>query len=85
MILTDGIHLVSDSSLEELHRFAKKVGLKRQWFQYRKYRGSEEVIKMKYPHYDLTTIRKFNRVLEAGVAVVSSKELVNKIRGVKFE
>jgi hypothetical protein len=36
-------HLVADS-LDELHVFAKKLGLRRQWFQEKSY----------YPHYDVT-------------------------------
>lgn len=37
-----GGHLFG-TDLEELHEFAKKIGLKREWYQ-----GS------KFPHYDLT-------------------------------
>lgn len=36
-------HLVADS-LDELHWFAARLGLKRQWFQSQSF----------YPHYDLT-------------------------------
>jgi len=36
-------HLVADS-LNELHDFARRIGLKRQWFQDRGF----------YPHYDVT-------------------------------
>lgn len=36
-------HLVADS-LTELHDFARRIGLKRQWFQDRSF----------YPHYDVT-------------------------------
>jgi len=36
-------HLVADS-LDELHSFAKRLGLKRQWFQHA----------ASYPHYDVT-------------------------------
>ena len=37
-------HLLADS-LDELHSFAEKLGLKRTWFQ----------SKASYPHYDITT------------------------------
>lgn len=37
-------HLVADS-LDELHSFAAKLGLRRSWFQ----------SKTRYPHYDVTT------------------------------
>lgn len=47
MVYYDDIgHLVADS-VEELHRFAASIGLKRCWFQSRT-----------YLHYDLTTARK---------------------------
>jgi len=36
-------HMMSDTSLEELHTFADHLGLKREWFQ----QGSA-------PHYDLS-------------------------------
>ncbi|MCJ7527469.1 MAG: DUF4031 domain-containing protein [Methyloceanibacter sp.] len=32
-ILTDGLHLVSNSSLDELHEFAASIGLKRCWYR----------------------------------------------------
>ena len=37
-------HLVADT-LDELHRFATILGLRREWFQ----------IKSSYPHYDVTS------------------------------
>lgn len=42
MTYTDGQHLAADT-LDELHEFAKKIGLKRDWFQDHP----------KHPHYDL--------------------------------
>lgn len=47
-------HLVADS-LEELHRFASRLGLKRGWFQDR----------TRYPHYDVT-IQVRERALRLG-------------------
>jgi len=41
-IYFDGIHLLSDESLNELHAFAQRVGLKRVWFQAKR-----------IPHYDV--------------------------------
>ena len=64
-ILTDGVHLAC-ADLEELHRFARRIGLKRQWFQ----RG----------HYDLTTRRARERAIEAGAVRMSTRELVKAIR-----
>lgn len=59
-------HLVSDSSLDELHRFAARLGLRREWFQL----GS-------IPHYDLTG-DAYQRAIESGAELVSSRELVQR-------
>lgn len=69
MILTDGTHLVSDSSIEELHAFALNMGLRRHWFQ----------VHRLHPHYDLTTSLALNRALSRGAYNVSSKELVRRM------
>ena len=61
MILTDGTHLVSDQSEEELHAFAKKIGLKLCWYQ--------------RFHYDLTSKRKFEKAISAGAILVTSREV----------
>ena len=45
-------HLYADS-LEELHAFARKIGLKRSWFQNHRL----------MPHYDLTASRRAAAVL----------------------
>src|SRR5262244_82167 len=62
-------HLVSDTSLEELHQFAESLGLRREWFQ-------EKSI----PHYDLTGA-VYELALERGAQLVSSREIV--IRAVR--
>ena len=53
-------------SLEELHEFADKIGMKRQWFQ-----------NTKLPHYDLTATRRQlavrNGALEVGTAWVKQR------------
>lgn len=59
-------HLVSDTSIEELHEFASALGLRREWFQ----TGS-------IPHYDLTG-EVYERALEKGAELVSSRELVRR-------
>lgn len=72
MILIDRVgHLVSTSSLEELHEFAKKINLRRYWFQ--EGRG-------KHPHYDVWGV-KFVDALEAGATLVESREIIE--RGIK--
>lgn len=65
MIYTDGVHLVA-SSLDELHSFAQKSGLKRVWFQDKR-----------IPHYDITTKRMLNRALREGAVLVTGRELVS--------
>ncbi len=59
-------HLVSDASLEELHRFAESLGLRREWFQ-------EKSI----PHYDLTG-QLYDLALKQGAILVSSREIVRR-------
>jgi hypothetical protein len=59
-------HLVSDTSLEELHRFAESLGLRREWFQ-------EKSI----PHYDLTG-ELYDLALKRGAKLVSSREIVRR-------
>ncbi len=67
MILTDGLHLVSDTSLEELHSFAQSIGLKREWYQ-----------DHRHPHYDIMATWRLNRALAAGAVKVQSREIVRR-------
>lgn len=66
MILTDGTHLVSDTSIIELHKFAIGIGMPQKWFQ-----GG------RIPHYDLLS-DKFARRVARQVAVVSTRTLVKR-------
>lgn len=59
MVYTDGVHLVADT-MEELHRFARCVGLRRNWFQ----------AHVKHPHYDITSPRLMARAFELGASRV---------------
>ncbi|MCF8568459.1 DUF4031 domain-containing protein [Alicyclobacillus tolerans] len=71
LIYTDGIHLISSESLEELHDFAlNKVGLKRQWLHN----------SPRHPHYDLMTEASREKALQAGAIQKTSKELVLILR-----
>lgn len=54
-------HLTADS-IEELHEFARRIGLRRGWFQ-----GKSLV-----PHYDLTEPRR-ERALAAGATFVPAR------------
>jgi hypothetical protein len=51
-------HLTADS-LDELHRFAASIGLKRCWFD-----GA-----MRHPHYDVTAPQRARALREGAVAV----------------
>lgn len=55
---TDGTHLVADS-LAELHRFARRMRLKRDWYQ-----------DGRWPHYDLTTRKAIVRAIQAGAMLI---------------
>jgi hypothetical protein len=59
-------HLVSDTSVEELHAFAREIGMRREWFQCRS-----------IPHYDLTGDR-YEIALAKGAVLISSRELVRR-------
>ena len=67
MILIDSFgHMVSSDSEDELHTFAHRIGLKRQWYQ-----------DNHHPHYDLTTIRMRHKAMNMGAGDVSIRELIN--------
>ena len=72
MILTDFMgHMTSTDSAEELHAFAKKIGLKREWYQTPGY-GEE------HAHYDLTTTRMKKKARVNGATEVGPMELVER-------
>lgn len=62
-------HMVSDESEEELHSFARLLGLRRSWFQ------DDEV----FPHYDLIP-NKRHQAIRLGAVSVSARELVRRMR-----
>jgi hypothetical protein len=73
MIFTDGVHLMSDTSLDELHEFAtKRLGFKRSWFQENKPSWA--------PHYDLTTNKAKKRALEAGAKLLPLREFIERMK-----
>lgn len=57
MIYTDGVHLISDNNLDELHKFAITIGLKRHFY---------EGLRKNHPHYDLTNKTILEKALTAG-------------------
>ncbi len=66
-------HLVADS-LDELHTFAAKLGLRRSWFQ----------SKTRYPHYDVTTSVRV-RALALGAHNAVREQIVSCARQMRFE
>lgn len=71
MIYTDGIHLVADT-LEELHLFAKQIGLKFEWFQNKK----------KHPHYDIFN-SKLDKALLNGAIFINKRDIINICKKLK--
>ena len=61
--------MFTDGELEELHRFANKIGMKREWFQDRK----------NSPHYDLTPKRR-KLAVEHGAIEITTKQWLKKER-----
>ena len=73
MILIDYFgHMVATESEAELHLFARKLGLKRKWFQQLSKKTK------RHSHYDLTTTRKKNQAVEMGAKQVPIKEIITK-------
>lgn len=70
MILTDGLHLISDCNIHELHKFAAGIGMRRSWFQ----------DKPRYPHYDMTVRWRADRALAAGAKSVTTREIIMGLR-----
>ena len=60
-------HLIADTE-EELHTFAKKIGLRREWFQ-----------TSSMPHYDLTYSKAHKAILK-GAMELTREEFINKLR-----
>jgi hypothetical protein len=60
VILTDGVHLLG-ADIEALHAFARRMGLKRCWFE--------------RDHYDLTTPEKAEKAVRAGALLVSMMDI----------
>ena len=75
MIITDGVHLVSTESEDELHRFAQRMGLKRSWYQNHP----------RHPHYDLTTKRAVERAYQQGAQKVTGFDILRQAWWAKKE
>lgn len=59
-------HLFTDTSFEELHRFAGAIGLSREWFQ-----GDKRV-----PHYDLIGDDLYQRAIDTGAIPCDRKFII---------
>ena len=68
MIITDGVHVVSTDSEDELHKFARKVGLKRQWYQNHP----------RHPHYDIISPRLLQRAYALGAEKVEGFDILKR-------
>ncbi len=69
MVCTDGRHLVA-GTIEELHEFARRIGLRKRWFQ-----------DHRHPHYDLTTRRMAARAEAAGaIRVANARRLIEVLQ-----
>lgn len=66
-------HLVADS-LEELHAFATRLGLRRSWFQ----------AQASLPHYDVTTSVR-ERAIELGALPARKTQMLTSARLLKAE
>lgn len=56
-------HLWTDGNIEELHTFAKEIGLKKSWFQNKK----------RFPHYDIVPSKR-KLALENGAIYMNLRE-----------
>ena len=83
MILYDYIgHLSSTESADELHAFAKTIGLKREWYQTPSVSKKTRKVAQMGPeyaaHYDLTTGRMKAKAALCGAIEVHPFELVKR-------
>ncbi|WP_198850843.1 DUF4031 domain-containing protein [Alicyclobacillus sp. SO9] len=70
MLYTDGIHLISDTSVDELTRFGEELGLKREWIHWTPGR----------PHFDLINEEIRSKAIRAGAKRTHRREFVAALR-----
>ena len=63
-------HLVADD-LQELHDFATKLGLKREWFQNHRLQ----------PHYDIT-VTKREQAIKLGAISIETKQMAERVESI---
>ncbi|RJX77854.1 DUF4031 domain-containing protein [Pseudomonas sp. LS-2] len=66
-------HMVADT-LDELHSFALKIGLRRQWFQ----------SSASYPHYDIKLAVR-SRAIQLGAVPGTRKQIIECAKKLKVE
>jgi hypothetical protein len=66
-------HLVADT-VDELHEFAARLGLRPEWFQR----------KTLYPHYDVTTSVR-ERALKLGAVAAHKETVVTRAKGLRVQ
>jgi len=66
MVYTDLIHIVADTK-EELHDFAKSIGLKRHFY---------EGVRKGHPHYDITNSEIYQKVINSNIQIVNSRVIL---------
>lgn len=64
-------HMIADN-LEELHKMADLIGMKREWFQ-----GNAS-----FPHYDIPLMRKEN-ALKHGAILLNRREMAKKMKEIR--
>jgi len=71
LIYSDGVHLISSESIQELHEFCLKIGIKRCW-----YHSSS-----KFPHYDIPKKKRKTFFIDNPTVIqASSREIVSKLK-----
>ncbi|MHB0998190.1 MAG: DUF4031 domain-containing protein [Armatimonadota bacterium] len=66
----DAWHMTSTESIEDLHKFASKIGMKREWFQ----------DKPHHQHYDVLGTRVNNALNEGAIVVNTKVYLARRLR-----
>ena len=66
-----GSHMIADTTME-LHSMARRLGLKREWYQTRSV----------LPHYDISPGRRM-AALRMGAIAINNKEVFRRIREVR--
>lgn len=72
MIYTDGVHIISDSGLQELHWFAERAGIGRWWF--------ENKLGKNHPHYDRPKFITTNQLIIRGAKYATTRHIVKILK-----